>query len=302
MIMNGYVYINGLILPASEAGISVFSPGFLYGEGLFETLRVYGGRPFRLDDHLRRLRVSARTLGIRMGEKNSLIAETIQDLLHLNSLSEARVRITLVPGPDSHPGSRKKPAPGELVITVAPYIPPRWINKSGVSAVISTIRRNSFSPLPRWKNLNYLESRLAREEARSRNADEAIFLDQNGFVAEGAMTNLFLVGKSTLFTPPTQSPILPGITREIVMELAIGLRIPCRGKKLRPSDLYRAGEIFLTNSLIEVAPVIKVEGKMISSGISGPVTKKIQRAYHELLQININKKTNPYVFLDHRLL
>jgi len=288
--MNGYAYHNGLILPASEAGISIFNPGFLYGEGLFETLRVYGGHPFRLDDHLQRLRVSARGLGIRMGEKNCQIAEIIQDLLHLNNLSEARVRITLVPGPDSHPGLRKKPAPGELVITVIPYSPPRWINKSGISAVISRIRRNPFSPLPRWKNLNYLENRLAREEARSRNADEAIFLDQNGFVAEGAMTNVFLVGKSTLFTPLTQSPILPGITREIVMELSVELRIPCREKNLRPSDFYRAEEIFLTNSLIEIAPVIKIEGKKIGSGIPGPVTMKIQRAYYELLQRNINKK------------
>ncbi|MDD5223701.1 MAG: aminotransferase class IV [bacterium] len=290
--MNGYVYHNGLILPASEAGIPVFSPGFLYGEGLFETLRVYGGHPFRLDDHLRRLRVSARTLGIRIRENNFRIAEAIQDLICLNNLSEARVRITLIPGPDSHPGANKKQNPGELVITVIPYSPPRWMSKSGVSAVISAIRRNSFSPLPRWKNLNYLENRLAREEARTRNADEAIFLDQSGFVAEGAMTNVFLVGKSALFTPPTQSPILPGITREIVMELAREQGIPCREKKLRPSDLYRAGEVFLTNSLIEVAPVIKIEGKKIGSGIPGPITKIIQRAYHELLQRNINKKTN----------
>lgn len=290
--MNGYVYINGLILPASEAGISVFSPGFLYGEGLFETLRAYRGHPFRLDDHLQRLQISARRLGIRMREKNSKIAESIQDLIHLNDLSEARVRISLVPGPDSHPGLRRKQAPGELIITVTPYSPPRWINKSGVSAVISTIRRNSFSPLPRLKNLNYLENRLAREEARSRKADEAIFLDQNGFVAEGTMSNLFLVGKSTLFTPPTQSPILPGITRKIVMELAYEQKIPCREKNLRSSDLYRAREIFLTNSLIEVAPVIKIEGKMIGSGIPGPVTKKIQRVYYELLQRNINKKIN----------
>ena len=290
--MNGYVYINSLILPASEAGISVFSPGFLYGEGLFETLRAYRGLPFCLEDHLERLRISARSLGIRMREKNSVIAEVIQDLIHLNDLPEARVRISLVTGPDSHPGLRRKQTPGELVITVTRYSPPRWINKSGISAIISRIRRNSLSPLPRLKSLNYLENRLAREEARDRNADEAIFLDQNGFVAEGAMSNLFLVGKSTLFTPPTQSPILPGITRKIVMELAVELRIPCREKKLRPSELYRAEEIFLTNSLIGIAPLINIEGKKIGSGIPGPVTKKIQRAYYELLQRNINKKIN----------
>jgi len=290
LLINGYIYHNGLILPASEAGISVFSPGFLYGEGLFETLRVYGGHPFRLDDHLRRLRISAQSLEIRVGEKNSRIAETIQDLLHLNNLSEARVRISLVPGPEIRPVRRGKPAPGDLIITVTRYSPPRWIDRTGVSAIISSIRRNSLSPLPRWKTLNYLENRLARREARDRNADEAIFLDQKGLVTEGTVSNLFLVRKSALFTPPTQSPILPGITREIVMELASGLKIPCREKEIKTSDLHRAEEIFLTNSLIEIAPVIKIEGKTIGSGIPGPVTKKIQRSYHELLQRNINKK------------
>ena len=275
--MSGYVFANGRFCRDREAGVSPFDRGFLYGEGLFETLRAYRGRVFRLDNHVERLIKSARSLGIPLPRELSRIEGAIVKLLRLNRLSDARVRVTLSRGPG--PGTASAKPKARLFITASRFPSPGRIQKNGVSAVISSIRRNPHSPLSRLKSQNYLECILARDEARRRKSYEAIFLDTRGYVVEGSTSNIFLVSDGRLITPSLEGPLLPGITRRVVLEIVGHLGIPVRQRKVKPAELSEAREVFLTNSLVEVLPAIRIEGKKVGSGRPGPVTRTLQKAY-----------------------
>lgn len=277
--MTARVFVNGRFLRASEARISIFDRGFLYGEGFFETLRAYRGRVFRLDDHIERLQTSVRLIGLPLPRNRYRIEGAIGQLLQLNRLSNARVRIIVSRGPD--PGPRKKAPSANLFITGSRLPSPARIQKTGVAVRESTIRRNPNSPLPLLKTQNYLESIMAREEARRRGAYEAIFLDGRGNIAEGAMSNIFLVIQRTLITPSLRGPLLPGITRKVVIELAKALGIPVRERIVKPRELREAREVFLTNSLVEVLPVTRIGAEKVGSGRPGPVTRTLQKSYRE---------------------
>ena len=278
--MSEIVYLNGSLIPRDQAMISVMDYGFLYGFGLFETMRAYGGQVFRLDRHLSRLAHSAEILGLPV--KVMELKGAVMDTIHANKLSDARIRITISIGeggmiPD--PSTCSKPTVLILAGHYQPY--PEQVYGKGFRAVVSSIRRNSQSPLSRLKSANYLESILARQEARSAGVDEALCLNEKGLLAEASMSNIFLAADGTLKTPGEESGMLPGITRETILELALQLGINTLEHDIRLDELLQAQESFLTNSLIEVMPLTEIEGKAVGSGRPGAVTKKLTAAYRK---------------------
>ncbi|MDD4985973.1 MAG: aminotransferase class IV [Dehalococcoidales bacterium] len=280
--MSNVVYLNGFLIPRSRAKLPALDYGFLYGAGLFETMRAYEGQVFRLESHLNRLNRSAELLEIpvRVPELRSAIRETIE----ANRLSNARIRVTISAGegemsPD--PKTCRKPT---VLVLAEPYQPyPQEVYRRGFRTVISSIHRNSQSPLSGLKSVSYLESLLARQQAREKGNDEAICLNDKGFLAEASMSNLFLVSDGILRTPGERSGILPGITRSVILELAGKLGISVLEEDIRPIELFQSQEAFLTNSLIEVMPLTEIEGKPVASGRPGALSKRLLAEYRELV-------------------
>jgi len=280
--MSDIVYLNGSLIPRSQARISALDYGFLYGFGLFETMRAYEGRVFRLDRHLNRLARSAEVLGLPLPatDLRSAVMATIQ----ANQLGDARVRIAVSIGeggivPD--PSTCDQPTVLILAGHYQPY--PEQVYEKGFKAIVSSIHRNSQSPLSRLKSANYLESMLARQEARAAGVDEALCLNEKGLLAEASMSNVFLVTNGTIRTPGPGSGILPGITREAILELAPSLAISTLEDDVRRDELFQAQEAFLTNSLIEVMPLTEIDGKPVGSGRPGPLTRRLAAAYKRLV-------------------
>ena len=280
--MSNIVYLNGKMVHLNWATVSVMDYGFLYGFSLFETMRSYRGRVFRMERHLERLVRSAEILGI-----NVPIIDwkgMVMDTLHANKLEDARIRITISAGeggsvPD--PASCEKPT---VLILASAYTPfPAEVYEKGFRAIFSSIHRNSQSPLSGIKSANYLESLLARQEARKAATDEAVCLNEKGLLAEASMSNIFLVTSDILKTPGLASGILPGITRETVIELAAQSGIEILEQDINPDELVLAEEAFLTNSLMEVMPLTTVGDKPVGSGRPGEITLRLMSLYKELV-------------------
>ncbi|MEK6706851.1 MAG: aminotransferase class IV [Bdellovibrionota bacterium] len=279
--MSEIVYLNGSLIPVNQARISPLDYGFLYGFGIFETMRAYDGKVFCLDRHLSRLVSSAETLGLPAITLD--IEKAVKDTLVANNLSNARIRITVSAGEGGMGTQAGFPCPTVLVTTTAYQHYSEQTYEKGFRAVISSIRRNSQSPLTRLKSANYLENILAKQEAKAAGVDEAIFLNERDLVAEASMSNVFIVSGGILKTPRVENGILPGVTREIILELAPKLGIETVADDIWLDDFFEAQEAFLTNSLIEVMPLTRVAGKRIGSGKPGPVTRKFRQAYRELV-------------------
>lgn len=283
--MEEIVYLNGSLIPRSKAWISAFDHGFLYGYGLFETMRAYGTRIFRLGRHLVRLTQAAEILGLASKLVTFDLEQAARDTLSANNLKDGSIRLTVSGGegemvPD--PTTCRYPT---VLIAARSYTPyPIQSYKKGFRAVLSSLRRDSQSPLSRVKSANYLISVLAKMEARASGADEALVLNELGFLAEGSTCNLFLVAGGILFTPSLKGGILPGITREAVLELASGLGIEAREQEMTPSELFEADEAFLTSSLLEIMPLTGLDGKPIGTAKPGAVTERLMAAYKELVE------------------
>ncbi len=281
--MSEMVYLNGSLLPLADARIAVMDYGFLYGYGLFETMRAYGGKVFRLDRHLERLAGSAETLGIAVDK--SVLKDAVMETIDANGLSEARIRLTVSIGeggmvPD--PASCGQPT---VLVVAGEYRPlPNEVYDKGYRAIVSSVRRNSRSPISGMKSLNYLESMLARQEARAAGVDEAICLNEEGFLAEASTSNVFLVGEGALRTPGLTSGILPGVTREAVLKLAGKLGITTVEDDITLDELLQADEAFITNSVVEVMPLTEVDGKPVGTGKSGEITRKLMEGYKEIVR------------------
>lgn len=282
--MEEIVYLNGDLIPRAQARLSPFDHGLLYGYGLFETMRSYGDRIFRLGRHLDRLRNAAETLGITSRLSSIDLEKACYDVLEANNLTNARIRLTvsagegdMIPNPDTCRGITAFIAARKLV----PMSPETY--ERGYTAILSSWRRNSQSPLSHLKTTCYLENVLARKEARAAGADEAMLLNEQGFLAEGSSTNVFLVSDQILITPSMESGALPGITREAVLELAKSMGVTLVVKQVELEELLTAEEAFLTNSILEIMPLIQVDDKPIGSGIPGALTQRLMSAYQELI-------------------
>lgn len=289
--MDRLVYLNGSLKSASQAHISVFDHGFLYGYGLFETMRAYHGNIFLLERHLERLRSASLVLGL--GEKldTDRLGKACRDTLAANGLTNARLRLTISRGEvDSFPGPGVSHNP-TVLITANDYSPPPPESyQSGFRARVASFPGCSQSPIIRLKSTSCLPNIRARLEAQANGWDESLLLNEQGLITEGSTSNVFFVAPdSSLVTPPVESGLLPGITRQVVMELADSLGIKAEQRRTRPAELEQFEEAFFTNSLMEIMPLVEVgdrDGKTISigSGSPGPVTKKLMAAYREMVE------------------
>ena len=273
-----WVFLNGRFVERGEAAVPALDRGLLYGYGLFETMRSYGGRVFRLEEHYRRLVEGAAVLDLPPAFTLDDLRVAVDALLESNGLADAYLRLTVTAGPTPDDGGA---SPSVLLVARPLSGYPPDLYQRGMAAVTSTTRRNEASPLSRVKSLNYLDNLLAREEARRRGADEAILLNTRGLVAEGSASNVFLVSSEGLLTPSIESGALPGITRATVIELAREAGIACLEDEIEAATFAGAAEAFLTNSIMEVMPLTRIDGRAVGGGGPGPTTMAISRLYDQ---------------------
>jgi branched-chain amino acid aminotransferase len=269
------LWVNGKLLPVGEAALDPRDRGFTLGDGLFETMRVRGGAVLRIERHLSRLRAGAAVLGLSPLPKDEGLKDAIARTLAANGLTDAAVRLTISRGVPKRRGLLPEPEPrSSLVVHAEPFTGyPAELYERGARAVISGIRRNEHSPLARVKSLNYLDNVLARYEAETRGADDALLLNTAGELACASAANLFLLLDATLVTPSVTSGALPGTVRELLTaELAPRVGLEVVERTVRPQELRAAEEAFLTNALMGIVPLIEVEAMPIGTGEPGPVS------------------------------
>ncbi|MEW6142584.1 MAG: aminotransferase class IV [Chloroflexota bacterium] len=290
-VMAELIYLNGKLVLRSRAQVSPFDHGFLYGFGLFETVRAYGGRIFRLKQHLERLEKSAHEVGISRPEYD--LAAACYEVLKANGLTDARLRLTLTAGPGEalpDPSTCEGPTVVIIAMPLKPPSPEKY--QQGYRAVLSAFRRNSQSLLSRMKSTSYAESVLARREARLKGVDEVVMLNERGMVAEGSTSNLFLVKRGVLITPSSDSGILPGIARSVVLEIANATGLKTQERSVSLVELTQADEAFFTNSIREIMPLTIFEGKLVGSGKPGTVTLRLIEAYQALVRKETGDKSS----------
>ncbi|TDA28299.1 MAG: branched-chain amino acid aminotransferase [Archaeoglobi archaeon] len=283
--MGLLVYLDGKFVPEEEAKISIFDHGFLYGDGVFEGIRAYNGRVFRLREHMNRLYDSAKAIDLQIPITKEEFEKIILETLRINKLRDAYIRPIVTRGVgDLGLDPRKCKKPTIIVITKP------WgklygdLYERGLKAVTVAVRRNPYDALPpNIKSLNYLNNILAKIEANAKGGDEAIFLDKLGFISEGSGDNIFIVKNGSILTPPTINS-LPGITREVVIEIIKKLGIPFAERNLSLYDLYTADEVFVTGTAAEIAPIVEVDGRKIGDGKPGKLTKRLMEEFEKVTQ------------------
>jgi branched-chain amino acid aminotransferase len=278
------VYISGKLYDKEDAKISVYDHGLLYGDGVFEGIRSYGGRVFRLQQHLDRLYESARAIRLEIPMTKEALAAAVIETLKVNGISDGYIRLVITRGA-GYLGldPRKTSNPQVIIITDHIELYPAELYEKGLSIITaSTIRTHPNAVSPRIKSLNYLNNILAKIEAVDAGAPEALMLNTKGEVAECTGDNIFLLRHGTLTTPPTDAGILEGITRGAVMELALQAGHSVREAALTRHDVYTADECFLTGTAAEVIPVVKCDGRPIGTGQPGPITRDLRRRFVEL--------------------
>ena len=276
------VFLNDKLVDIDKAAISVTDSGFLYGAGLFETMRSHNGVVFALKDHLDRLFVSAEALSINNPYDREYITEAINKVLRANKLTDARLRLTLTNGPMSESEEQRK---STLLITAAklqPY-PPEYYKK-GVMVVLCPFKQNPIDPTSGRKTTSYFSRMIALNLAHQKRAAEALWFTVDNRLAEGCISNVFLVKDLELSTPPITTPVLAGVARKAVCRLAAQNSIKLTEKDLSIEDLLGADEIFLTNVIMQVMPIIQVEKHTVGDGRVGPVTKKLHQSFEELVK------------------
>jgi len=288
--MEEIVYLNGSLMPRSKARISIDDHGFLYGYGLFETMRTYNGKYFLLDRHIKRLMNSAEVIGLAEKLKGINLEKACRDTLKVNGIKNGRVRITVTNGAMTAlpwVDSGGKPT---VLVTTRPYTPfSKEKYNTGFKVGIASVRRMKQSVFSAMKSINYLMNVVARMEAAAKGWDEAILLNDEGYIAEGGGSNVFFIREGRLITPALNSGIIPGVTREVVIELANNLGISVSEGPVGIGALKKCDEIFMTNAMIEVMPVTTVcdnEGNTvtISGGKVGEITLKLMKAYREKVE------------------
>jgi branched-chain amino acid aminotransferase len=289
------ISVNGTITAPEEARVSPLDRGFLFGDSVYETLRTYGGRPFRLDRHLERLRRSAEALDIAHERAPVEIGREVERTLASAGNDESAVRVVLSRGPGPIGYDPEPCGPPTVVIHVRPCppIPDAW-RREGVDVAIVRVTRNASTSLdPAIKCSNLLNNFLAWREARRLGAYEPILLNLEDRLAEGASSNVFLARGGRLLTPPLAAGILGGITREAVLELARRSGLPASEEALGPDDLRRADEAFITSTLKGVLPVRRCDGWPINDGRPGPMTRRLMELYEALAQAETKAGSAP---------
>jgi branched-chain amino acid aminotransferase len=282
MHMGTKVWLNGKLVDREDAKISVFDHGLLYGDGVFEGIRSYSGRVFRLKEHIRRLFDSANGIRLAIPLAADELAKAVADTLQANGLKDAYIRVVVTRGVGTlglDPNRCQSPA--VFIITDRIELYPPELYENGLEIITAATMRNHPNAVnPRLKSLNYLNNILAKIEAIDAGTLEAVMLNHQGFVAECTGDNLFIVRDGVLFTPPIAAGILEGITRDEILAIAEDFGIKVREENLTRHDLYVADECFLTGTAAEVVPVVRIDKRTIGDGHPGPVTKRLAEEFH----------------------
>jgi branched-chain amino acid aminotransferase len=277
---DGLVYVSGAWRTAAEASVSVFDHGLLYGDGVFEGIRAYNGRVFKLERHIDRLFDSAKAIRLEIPQTHAEVCALVVETCRRNGISDGYIRLVVTRGPGDL-GIDPRKCPRAELIVIARQLTMYAAAAKGIKVVTSTFRRNApDATSPSIKSLNYLNNILARLEANDRGADEALMLDGQGYVAEATVDNFFIVTERALLTPPTATN-LKGITRETILELAASLGIKADERPFTLFDVWTSKEAFICGTGAEVVPVLSVDDRVIGSGGIGPVTGRMVAAYHE---------------------
>ncbi|NNM85465.1 MAG: hypothetical protein HKL96_06900 [Phycisphaerales bacterium] len=287
--MTDFVAINGQIIPYENARIAPFDAGVLHGAGLFETMRVIGGRIIAFDDHLARLTASATALAMPVHLEQSVLAELISEVLQANDLSDARLRLTVTRGDLSNIDAATPDLPTTTLVSASEFKPyPEVLYEKGMTAIVSRYQQNPFSPLCGHKSTSYLDRLLALREAQQSGAGEAFwFTVGEKYLAEGCISNVFIVtAAEEIATCPIEHPeqtghrmVLPGITRSLVCQLAVESALIVHEKLLTINDLLAAKEVFVTNAIMGIMPVVRIERHGVGDEKPGAVTQQLRQAY-----------------------
>ncbi|MGQ9624354.1 MAG: branched-chain-amino-acid transaminase [Candidatus Bathycorpusculaceae bacterium] len=280
------VYIDGEYYPKSQAKISVYDHGLLYGDGVFEGIRAYNGVVFKLKEHVDRLYRSAHTIMLQIPIPKEEMIKIILETLRKNKLKDAYIRLVVTRGVgDLGLDPRKCAKPTIIVITDTIKLHASEAKEKGVTAMLSWVKRDPVDATTHEiKSLNYLNSILAKIEANIGGVDEAICLDKNGYICEGVAENIFIVKKGRIFTPPSYTGALPGITAEAVINLARKLGYEVVEKNITPYELFNADEVFFTGTAAEIVPVREINKRQIANGKPGPVTKRLMEEFSKMVQ------------------
>jgi branched-chain amino acid aminotransferase len=284
--MTPKVYINGKLYDKADAKISVYDHGLLYGDGVFEGIRVYHGKVFRLRQHIERLYDSARAIHLEIPIGREQMTEAVLDTVKANAKKDGYIRLVVTRGAGSLGLDPRKTTDPQVIIIVddITMYPPELYENGMEIVTAATIRNHPNAVNPRIKSLNYLNNILAKIEGIRAGCLEALMLNHKGEVAECTGDNVFVVNHGTLKTPPIDAGILEGVTRNAVLELARAAHIPVEETTLTRHDIYTAEELFLTGTAAEVIPIVKCDGRSIGLGKPGPITKQLRERFHQLVR------------------
>lgn len=282
------IYLNGKYVPKEQAVVSVFDHGLLYGDGIFEGIRAYHNRVFKMEEHIDRLYESAKSIMLNIGMSKDEMTEMVLETLRKNDLREGYIRLLVTRGVgDLGLDPNKCPKASVICIAADIQLYPAELYQKGLKINTVATRRNiSEAVNPRIKSLNYMNNILAKIEAVQMGCAEALMLNNDGYVAEATGDNVFLVKNGTLLTPPSSVGALEGVTRNTVMELARKKGLEVKEALLTRHDVYNADECFLTGSAAEVIPVVSVDGRQINDGTPGETTKMLNADFGELTKID----------------
>lgn len=286
--MTEKVFLNDKLVDIENARIPAGDGGFLYGAGLFETMRASNGVVFRLSDHLDRLLSSAKILSIEHSYNKEYLKDSIYKVLKANDFTDARIRLTLSAGVMIQSQAKSDATLLITAVKLQPY-PAEYYNR-GVLVVLCQFRQNVSDPTCGHKTTSYLPRMLALKQAHEKKAAEALWFTTDGRLAEGCISNVFLVKDSRIFTPMANTPVLPGIARKTVCEIAIAQKIEIVEKDLTIDDLLSADEVFITNVIMQVMPVVGIEKHTIGEGKPGVMTKKMRDYYGEFVKKHCEQK------------
>ena len=284
--MGLQVWIDGKLYDKADAKISVYDHGLLYGDGIFEGIRVYAGRIFRAEAHLKRLYDSAKAIRLAIPLSPADFLAAIEETVRANNLTDCYIRAVVTRGVGFLGIDPNKCSnPSVIIIADQIHVYPKETYDKGIAVITAaTIRTHPAALSPRVKSLNYLNNILARIEANDAGVPEAIMLNSAGNVAEGTVQNIFIVRDGKVFTPTVVDGILEGVTRQTMLDLCLKLNVPHEERTLQKHDLYVADECFLTGTGAEVMPVTKIDGRVVGTGTAGPVTKRLIEAFHKFVR------------------
>lgn len=282
--MSSKVYLNGELVPKDEAKVSVYDHGLLYGDGVFEGIRVYGGKVFLLEEHVERLYESARSIRLEIPIPPADMSKAVEETVAANGITDGYVRLVVTRGAGTLGlDIRRTSHPQVIVIADTITLYPAEYYEHGLKLITaSTVRNHPAAVNPRIKSLNYLNNILAKIEGTDGGFEEALMLNHKGEVAECTGDNIFIVKRGLLRTPPIDAGILEGITRDAVIRLARDAEVPVEESAMTRHDIYAADECFLTGTAAEVVPVVALDGRQIGDGKPGPVTKDLLARFQKL--------------------